>query len=457
MRDLGHDIRVMLPKYGSVSERRNRIHEINRLKDMKIDVGGEISLATVKSSSMNNPKLKVQAYITTNQNYFDSRRGFYNDPHSWELYPDNPERFIFFSRTVIDTCLLLGWFPDIIHCIGWQTALVPGLAKTLYPQKFKKTKFVFTITDFTDQGSFDKLDFKLSGLPKEAKNNYRFKNAFNFYKGGIIYSDFVTSVNASYAAEILKDKEIGNGLSSALKDKGQKFKGMKSGTDDWAWNPKIDEFITHKYDGDYLEFKHKNKADLCKKAGLKYNPDIPLIGMIAKLNNKEGIPLLIESADKLFKENIQMVLLGMGDAEMIKKLAKISAKYPDKFKMINALDDIMAHQLEAGSDMYLSLADFEHSGLNIMYSLNYGAIPVTYSKSGSLDFVIPYKDTNTGNSFVLNEATPSALLKAVKSAITVYGKKADWLALAERSMQITFSWKPIVTAYEEIYRQLTKE
>jgi starch synthase len=147
----------------------------------------------------------------------------------------------------------------------------------------------------------------------------------------------------------------------------------------------------------------------------------------------------------------------MGDAEMIKSLSKISAKYPDKFKMINVFDDIIAHQLEAGSDLYLSLADFEHSGLNIMYSLNYGAIPVTYHKSGTLDFIIPYKDTNTGNSFVLNEATPTALLKAVKSAIAIYGKKAEWLVLAERAMGTTFSWKPIVTAYEEIYRQLTKE
>lgn len=169
LRENGHDARIMMPKFGNVSERKNRIHDINRLKELTFDMGGESIVGSIKSSSVSNSRNKVQAYITTNTEYFDSFKGAYHDQKTWKQVPNNTERFVFFSKTVIDTCVLLNWYPQVIHCMGWQTSLIPAYAKSLYPEEFRNTKFVLTALDFSNQGVDDLKKFDLLGLKDSFK------------------------------------------------------------------------------------------------------------------------------------------------------------------------------------------------------------------------------------------------------------------------------------------------
>lgn len=457
-RELNHDIRVMLPKYGAISERKNRIHEINRLKDMQIPLGKESELATVKSSSINNPRVKVQTYITTNYKYFDAKKGIYHDPKTWVEYPDNDERFAFFNRTVIETCLTLGWFPDIIHCNGWQTGLIPAYVKLLFPKEFKKTKLVFTIHNFREQGAFPNFDFSITGLPKEAKNIYRYKNIFNFMKGALELSDFITTVSPSYAEEILKDKISSDGLNSLLKEKGDKFVGIQNGIDHWGWNPKTDEEIPFKLDNDFEEFKYNNKVALINKFGLEYKPSVPLIGMISRLDYQKGVSLLIEAAEKILKENIQLVILGEGDPELHSELNKLSKRYPKKFKIKYEYNEQLAHLIEAGSDMFLITSVYEPCGLNLMYSLNYGAVPIVHYTGGLKDVAVQFDaKTKTGNSFVYTKHNQEELLNSLREAIKAFHDKELWHDIIENGRREDFHWLKPAKQYDEIYRNLMKD
>lgn len=458
MRELGFDMRLMIPRYGCVSERKNRIHEINRLKDMQIKMNEVTELTTIKSSSINNPRAKVQAYITTNYNYFDSRKGVYHDIKTNEKYPDDAERFIFFCKTVIQTCITLGWYPDIIHCNDWRTALIAAYVKVLYPNKFKKTKVVLTVHNFAHQGIIKDSDIVLTDLPKEVVPNFKHKGLFNFLRGGIYYSDFVTTVSPSYAEEVLKNKEMSDGLNAILKQNKNKFKGILNGIDNWVWNPACDDKIDYKLSGDVETFKKKNKEALAKILGIKLNEDAPLIGMISRIDEQKGIPLFIDAADKIFKQNLNLILLGEGDNQLKKKIVKLEQKYSTKFKFISGFDDELAHKIEAASDMFLMPSLFEPCGLNLMYSLKYAAVPIVHFTGGIKDVAIPYdENTKTGNSFVFTEHSSKGLLDALKYALTLFKHKEQWENIIKNGINQDFSWSATAEQYADIYKQLLKD
>ncbi len=455
LRDLGHDVRVMIPKYGVTSERKNRIHEINRLRDIPIPMGSRSEPVTVKSSSMNNPRQKVQAYIATNDRYFNSKKGIYHDPRTWKEYADNDERFIFFNRTVIETCLLLGWFPDVIHCNDWQTALIPAYVKAMFPEEFKDTKVVFTIHNFYYQGDFEGMDFSLTGLPKEAQKKFKTKNGYNFMKGALYYADYITTVSNSYAEEILADKKLTNGLNSKLKERAKDFKGILNGIDPWAWNPKNDSFIKSKLNSDLEEYKYDNKVELSIEFGFEFKPRTPIIGMITRFDEQKGIDLVIDSIDDLMELDIQLVILGEGTSDHKKELRRLARKYSDKIKVKFEIDDRLAHQIEAGADMFLMPSKFEPCGLNLMYSLLYGTIPIIRYTGGLKDIAKPYDPkTKTGNSFVFDKANSKELVDAVKKAVEVYQDEEEWEQLVRNGMRNDFSWDDSAKQYEEIYKKV---
>lgn len=456
LRDLGHDIRVMVPKYGVISERKNRIHEINRLKDIPIQVGDRSDPATIKSSSVFNPRTKVQAYITTNTKYFDAKKGIYYDPKTGKEYKDNDERFIFFSRTVVETCLLLGWFPDIIHCNDWQSGIVPAFIKVMFPQKFKKTKVLYTIHDFYQQGVFPAQSFEKTGLPKEIRQNFIHKNNFNFLKGGLHYSDRITTVSPTYAAEILKEKVMSNGLNSLLIEKGDNFSGILNGLDNWVWSPKVDPMIANNYTGDYAKYKSLNKKALLKTFKLEYNAENPVIAMITRLHAQKGISLLLETAEKLLQEDLQIIILGDGEAEFKNELKNLAKKYPTKFATKTGFDEDLAHQIEAGADMFLIPSVYEPCGLNAMYSLLYGTIPIVRATGGLKDIVKEYDlKTKKGNGFVFKNSVQNDLFGAVKKAVDLFRRTDEWEALAVAGMNSDFSWD--AKKYSDLYYSAFKE
>lgn len=458
LRDAGHDIRVMMPKYGTISERKNRIHEINRLRDMKIPMGDDFDLATVKSSSINNSRAKVQAYITTNDKYFNSKKGIYHDPKTFKEYADNPDRFIFFNRTVVETCLLLGWFPDVIHCSDWQAALVPGYVKTLFANKFKKTKVVMSVNDFSFQGDYKGVKYKNTGLPDKAMDSYKHKKIFNFLKGGIIHSDFLTTSSPFYASEILNNSKLSNGLDEFVAAKGDKFKGIHTGTDNWGWNPATDINLEYKLDSDLEEFKYNNRVILVNRYDFEFKPKIPMAGIVLKHDNPNALALLIESADEILKEQVQLIIMSDPVPEYKKELKKIAKKYPDKIALDFSIKDNTIHELIAGIDIYLNFENETPLPLESLYTFNYGGVAITFNNPLAGDFIKAIdKKAETGNSFVFDKYKPSEMLKAYKEAIVTFNNRELWYSLINRGIEENYSWNKSVGEFTEIYKTIIKE
>lgn len=459
LRELGHDVRVMLPKYGIISERKNKIHEINRLRDMPIQIGEKTEYATVKSSSINNPRNKVQAYITTNLKYFDSKKGVYNDAKTGSQFEDNDERFIFFCRSVIETCLILGWFPDVIHCNDWQTGLIPAYIKTMFPAKFKKTRTLFTIHNFAAQGAFPASTFEKVGFDQAIKENFIHKNKFNFMKPALMYSDYINTVSPTYANEIITDKRHSDGLNELLKEYADKFTGIINGIDIWGWNPKTDSMIKKTLSDDFEEYKETNKIELLNQIQCNYSPNTPVIGLISRFSKEKGIKLLIDSVDELMKNDIIMVILGDGDKDLKNELKLISEKYPEKFVVKLGFDEEFAHLVEAGCDMYLMPSQYEACGLNSMYSLIYGTVPIVRATGGLKDIVKDYNEkTNEGNGFLIPKYNSKDLVNTVEKAIALFkNKKEDWNRLAIKGMSSDFTWTESAKQYDKIYYSLFKE
>jgi starch synthase len=458
LRGMGHDVRVMMPRYGNISERRHHIHFIKRLTDIPLKIADHEELITVKSSSISNTRYKVQSYITTNFNYFDQRKAIYHDPQTGLPFPDNDERFILFSRSVVETCLLLNWFPEIIHCNDWQTALVPVIAKSLYPNKFRKTRFVLTVYNFANQGEFPESTFDKIGLPPETKSNLMWNGKFNFLKGGIVYSDYITTVSPTYAEEVLQKPEISSGLNEILLSRNNNFCGIMNGIDPWQWNPRFDNDIACPLNNSNFDiYKSSNKQDLLKSLGISANTNIPVIGMISHLEENKGIRLLIDSLSKLMKEDIIIVLLGMGAPNLTKQLEKASQKYVGKFIFKNIFDERLAHKIEAGSDIFLMPSIYEPCGYNAIYSIVYGTVPIVRATGGLLDSVEQFDPkTKKGTGFFFNEPTPTELVQVVKEVLNYYHDNETWKTIVSNCLQKQFLWRDSIDKYVEIYRQLLK-
>lgn len=456
LRDLGHDIRVMLPKYGMISERKNRIHEINRLKDIPIPVGSETEHATVKSSSVTNPRTKVQAYMTTNHTYFDSKWGLYTDPDTGEAYADNAERFIFFCRTVLDTCHLLGWYPDIVHCNDWHTAIIPALMRTEYAKPFKNTKIVYTIHNIENQGEFPlKSTFEKTGLDEELLSVFKHKNKFNFLKGGLHFADHITTVSPAYGKQILSDTKMTNGLSTELKKRKDTFTPILNGIDQHTWNPAKDKLIKKKFSADKLDLKEDNKEAMLNEFGLSSEDGVPALAMISRLVEHKGLGLVVEAAEKLLEKDVQLVILGEGNPSFEKALKDLAAEYPDKVGVEIGFNEQLAHLMEAGADMFLMPSLHEPCGLNQMYSLAYGTVPIVRATGGLGDTISEFDvDSGEGLGFRFDDYTADAMMAAIEKAMEVYTNKEAWEKLQVNGMEKDYTWLRSAAEYEEVYRNL---
>ncbi|GAB5465232.1 MAG: starch synthase [Candidatus Kapaibacteriales bacterium] len=458
LKELGNDLRVMMPKYGNISERKNRIHDINRLKEVHIPMGDTEEVAAVKSSSMTNNRNKVQAYITTNHTFYDSMKGIYHNPTTWEEYKNNDDRFIFFCKSVIQTCVLLEWYPDIIHCNDWPTAILPAMAKMLYPEKFKKTKFVYTVHSFNFQGDFPLAKtFKKTGLPEECKEHFTHKKQFNFMKGGLMYADHITTVSKAHEDKILNDKEYSNGLNQIIQDKRDSFEGILSGMDPYAWNPKRDNHIKAKLEDEFDEFKYENKVELCNRFELEYHPKRPIISMVSRIDKTKGFELLIEAIDRIMEHDLQFIILGQGETDLRKELQKIAKKYPDKFKFKVGFNDELSHIMTAGSDFFLISSEYEAIGMNYMTSSVYGTVPIARVSGGMKEYVTPWDpETEEGNSFVFEDFTADALYEAVERALDAYKDSDTFETIAKNGLYEEYGWEERAVQYDKIYRNLLK-
>ena len=453
--DLGNESRIMMPKYGVINDRKFRLHDVLRLKEIPVEVDGKTDILSVKVTAL--PSSKIQTYFLYNESYF-KRNGLYTDPETKKDYPDNDIRFIFFNRGVLETLKTLGWSPDIIHCNDWMTALIPAYLKTVYKDDpfFKNTKTVYTVHNISYQGDFDNVTLKKAGFSESEFNpdGLEFYNRFNFMKIGLVYSDMITTVSETYANEISTDDEISCGMKGVLETRKSKIRGILSGIDESVWSPKKDEFLAKPYTkANVEEGKHENKKALLEKMGLPYKENVPVIGFISRLVDHKGIDLVLEGFDKIMKFDAQFVLLGCGEKEYEEFFSAAKAKYPEKFSCDFSFSEEIAHLIEAGSDMFLMPSRFEPCGMNQMFSLKYGTVPVARATGGLCDTIKPYKD-GQGNGFMFKKYAAADMLRAIKAALETYQDKENWKSLIESGMDEDFSWKSSAEKYNELYKQL---
>ncbi|MFA3782076.1 glycogen synthase GlgA [Melioribacteraceae bacterium 4301-Me] len=461
LQELGHHVRIVVPKYGAIDERKHKIHEVVRLKDITTKIGEKEVVFSLRSSFLIGPKTRVQIYFLDNHEYFGSRHSLYADPLSGEDFPDNDERFILLAKSVFELIQKLGWTPDLIHCNDWQCGLVPAYLKTKFKDHplFTSIKTLFTIHNLSFQGIFPHSTFAKTGLPEEVDNEEGIihKGKVNFLKAGLVYSDIINTVSETYAKELYTDKDIAKDLLPVLSKRKECIYGIINGIDDTIWHPEVDSLIKKKYSVKNIDDKFENKKALAENFGFEADESVPIIGMISRLLPDKGLDLVQKAFNELMKLNIHLVLLGTGDKQFQKFFQSASHKFPQKFSCYLGFDDELAHLIEAGSDMFLMPSKHEPCGLNQMYSLVYGTVPIVRATGGLADTVQPFDPkTETGNGFVFYKYNASEMLTEIKKAIKIFSNDKDtWRKIMKNGMKSNFSWMNSAKKYVDLYKKLT--
>ncbi len=457
--EMGHEVRIVVPKYGAVDDRKFKIHEVVRLKDLKIKIGEKEVTFSLKSCFLPGQKVRVQIYFLDNQEYFGSRNSLYTDTLTGENYTDNDERFILLSRSVFELVSKLGWIPDIIHCNDWQCGLIPAYLKTIYKDEvqFSKFKTLFTIHNLAYQGEFPKSSFYKTGLPEElnSEKGLEIYGKINFMKSGLVFADVINTVSETYAEEIRKDDEMGAGLKNVLAKRKNDLYGIVNGIDMRVWNPEKDKLLPKKYSQKNLNVKVENKKILTQKFGFGYSESTPVVGIITRLFDAKGLDLISNSFKELMKLNIQMILLGTGDKKYHLFFEKMANKYPGKFACYLGFNDELAHLIEGGADIFIMPSKYEPCGLNQMYSLVYGTVPVVRETGGLADTVNKFDEkSGEGNGFVFKKYLKTAFIKELKKAINIYNDKKTWIKIMKNGMKSDFSWTSSAKKYVELYKTI---
>ncbi len=461
LRSLDHEVRIMLPRYGVINERKAHLHEMLRLKEIEVPVGGKKYLAGVKSSFLTSTHAKVQVYFLDNQHFF-GRHGLYVHPDTRKDYQDNDERFIFFCRGILEVLKRLGWAPDIIHCNDWMTGLLPAYLKTMYSDDpfYAGTKTVFTIHNMAYQGTFPATSFAKTLLPRDAFSP-RGVEAFgklNFLKAALVYADALTTVSEKYAAEISTSEEFGCGLQDLLRERKHDLTGILNGVDYSLWDPAVDELLPHRYDIRSIDLKVENKKALCARMGLPFQERTPVLGIISRLADQKGFDLIDEVFDDLLAMDLQIVVLGTGEKKYHDLFQKASHRKPDRIAAALMFNDELAHWIEAGADMFLMPSRYEPCGLNQIYSLRYGTIPVVRA-TGGLEDTIEDIDVaaGSGTGFKFKNYSGTDMLKAIRRAASAYADQTNWRKLMKNGMTKDFSWEGSARKYVQLYRSLAKK
>jgi starch synthase len=444
----GLELCLIMPAYRSVLEGGFALQETgNRLG---VRVSDQTVEATVLQTRLGN---HIAVYLIRADRYFD-RESLYST--AVEDYPDNAERFAFFSRAALE--VLRGQAADIVHCHDWQCALIIFFLKAqahLYPE-LRSAKTVCTIHNLGFQGLFPETDWHLLNLERHwfSPQHLEFYGRINYLKGAIVFADKITTVSPAYAQEIMTSEQ-GFGLEGVLRQRAQDIVGILNGVDYNLWNPETDPFLPAHYNVRDLTGKRACKAHLQQRFGLPDRPDVPLIGIVSRLTPQKGFDLVEKAFAPFLENDIQLVAIGSGERGYEAFLTGLAIRYPEKASAHIGFDEVIAHQIEAGSDLFLMPSLYEPCGLNQMYSLKYGTIPIVRAVGGLKDTVEdydPFMDTGTG--FVFGPYTPAAFERAIHRALQAYSDKPRFNALRQRAMRKDFSWERSAQAYASLYRAL---
>ena len=441
--EAGHKVAVLLPRY------RGTKTQASTVPSLTIPLGDELRFpAIVEGAAVGG----VRFYFVDDPDYFD-RAQLYGEKGS--DYHDNAERFCEFSRAAIEFAKHV-WRPEVIHCHDWQSALVPVLLHTLYAgdPALKDLPVVFTIHNLGYQGLFPHAALQRIGLPETLFHveALEFFGKVNFLKGGLVYSDQLTTVSRKYAAEI-QTKEYGYGLEGVLRMRADRVTGILNGVDYSAWSPEADKLIAANYSAHNLDGKRACKKDLLDTFKLPAeNMTRPVIGIVSRFVDQKGFDIFAEVAAELLQENLAIIALGTGDPQYEKLFQALAQKFPAKVGVKIAYDNTLAHKIEAGADMFLMPSRYEPCGLNQIYSLRYGTVPVVRATGGLDDTIVQYNPkTGGGTGFKFDAYTSRALLECVRIAIRVFRDAAAWHAIQTTGMAKDFSWKHSAAAYINVY------
>lgn len=449
---LKEEVVVFMPLYQSIDRKKFRIRRFPKWEKPVITVGGndyEIGLFRGKLN-------KVTVYFIENEALF-GRDGVYCDRNG-TAFLDGHTRAMFFSRAVLEVINKGEMSFDLIHINDSHTALIAPYLKTLYQDypRLSQMKIVLTIHNLgrAYQGIHEAVEIEAAGLSYEyfyPGGPFEFYNKFNFLKAGIHYADAITTVSERYAREI-QGEELGEGLNGILNSVNGRLRGILNGIDNIVWHPKKDSFLVEKYDIRSLKKKNKNKQALLKQ--LKFDTRSfkkPLIGMITRLTEQKGVDILLDGFEELMDAGVQLVVLGTGEAKYEDRLKRLAASYSDQFSLVLKYDEELAHLIQGGADMLLMPSRYEPCGLNQLYALSYGTIPVVRATGGLDDSVVDLPDIGTG--FKFDTYSSEALVGTIKRALSIYDTD-EWEELMKRGMGKDFSWDSSARKYIELYRSL---
>lgn len=448
---LGFDVKIVLPAYASVLEKAATVG-VRPVAQFEV----EGTSVTIKQTRL--PGSKVTVWLVDVPEFSERAGNPYCGPDGSDWY-DNHKRFYMFSKAIEFIALDkvgLKWRPDIVHCNDWQTGLVPALL-SLHPDHLAT---VFTIHNLAYRGLFSYQAFAELNLPSGFWHHERleFYGQLSFIKGGIAFADYVTTVSPSYAKEIQKP-EFGNGLDGLLRYRSDTLAGILNGIDCDEWNPGTDSHLATTYNRRSLGNKAKNKQALQERMGLQVNAAVPLLGFIGRLVDQKGIDLVVSQMNKLLAADYQLVVLGSGFSHYEQTLRNIAEQNPGKVAVYLGYDEALAHQIEAGCDIFLMPSLFEPCGLNQMYSLRYGTLPVVHAVGGLGDTVVerPLDAVDDeANGFLFYQPTGDDLFAAIERAVSAYRQEKLWKKLQLNAMSRDFSWDSSAKHYAEIYHRLLK-
>lgn len=450
LKGLGFDIRLVLPAYRHTLTRAGRIE---RVCELSLPGKGErIGLFEGAPGSTS-----LKCYLVDAPSLFDRPGGPYAGPDGQD-WPDNAERFAVFARTVVELAQDRAgsqWQPDLVHCNDWQTGLIPPLLArgSRYPAS------VFTIHNLAYQGLFDWHTFADLGLPPDLwhPEAMEFYGRFSFIKGGLVFSDRLTTVSPTYALEI-QTPEFGYGLDGLLRHRAQDLVGILNGVDYSIWDPCRDPYIAERYDPANLAKRSINKRDLQQYFKLRTDPDALLMGSVGRLVEQKGIDLILHAIPWLYREDVQLVVLGSGDKALAEALKGLAGDNPGRIGVYIGYDEALAHRIIAGADIFLMPSRYEPCGLNQMYSLRYGTIPIVRSTGGLADTVVDTTpetlQAGSATGFTFKEPTPAALASAIRRALFCYLDPKTWSQIQSTGMAQDFSWERSARAYADVYRHL---
>jgi starch synthase len=447
---LGHEVKVVAPKYGMVEEKRWRLR---RRGHLSVRLAGQTDYPfTVRICNL--PGTQVEVLLLANDRLF-GRQGLYQE-HG-EDYPDNLERFSAFSRAVLEVPKLLEWSPDVLHCNDWQTALTLAYLKAHFAgdPSYQRMGTLLTLHNLGYQGLFLGHEFSKLGLPPDyfTLETLEFYGKVNLLKGGMVLSGILNTVSPTYSHEI-QTAEFGHGLEGVLQSRKKDLFGILNGVEYQQWDPAHDPFIPHPYDRWHLQGKCLCKEALQRECKLPVT-GTPLMAMITRLTVQKGVDLLIEIVDELMQLDLQLVILGTGEPVIQQKLIQAMNQYPEKLSVHLSFDETFAHRIEAGADLFLMPSRYEPCGLSQLYSLRYGTIPVVRKTGGLADTVTDATPSNLASGkatgFVFEAASSHSLLTTLRLALHLYKDRPLWEGILRTAMTADFSWDRSAREYVRLY------